>query len=1135
MKILKELNLQDPLHSGYLTSMEGVLEDIFAGYVLLDATKVSKTHILGITSENSSKTPPNTEPLLPIIYISAKASDLFHVTNRKAPSTFAETLLSPETVLELNTGCLKALQDKKSQVITLAIAIGSDTKWLNTYILALPNRLLLAFEDATKAIQLEHKLNSSEDRFQSLVRTVPGIIYEWYICHNGHTGFSYVSPSLDDLDYGITAKGVMEYWQNCFKIHPDDEIVFHENVKTATENQSEFTQELRVTLNSGRKVVLECRARPTRFEDDRTVFTGMFLDITKQKLDRTELERTQEMVRLFANNVSDLISLHDAHGKYLYITPSSERLLGVPDFDFSGLSGDALVYQEDRCKLMRAGELSIRQPDTTQTVRYRMQTHSGQWRWFQAILKGVEDPTSKVVTKFIRSARDIHLQVETEREMVQTKEMLEQQTLELVALTDSLESSRQSLLTIQERYDLAISGTNDGIFDWNFLTNDVYYSPVWYQILGYDIDEMPHQLESWSTLVHPEDLPKTLNAIELHKAGKTELYQNRHRLKSKNGDWIWVWAKGKVVRNTQGEATRMVGTIMNIQDRVEQEEALKLARNEAESANKAKSQFLAIMSHELRTPMTGIMGTLDLLKESPLTSDQIHLLNIMGNSAKSLLNLLNDILDFSKVEAGQLALEHTRFDIFTLVRDVVELFAATASIKGTRLELSMPKVYQRKLVGDSTRIRQVLFNLIGNAVKFTEGGKVDLILKQDTGQALGTSDPSDYVLHFSIKDTGVGMDEHILESIFSPFVQSDTTISRKYGGTGLGLSICKQLVELMGGQIGVESKRDEGSTFWFTIPVITDTSIDSMMDSPKPISAAPFKHSIESVSNAPTTAAVSPAQCFKVLVAEDNETNRLIIKTMLERLGHSVTLAENGAIACEAVLFEGFDIILMDMQMPIMDGESATRTIRTLPAPKSQIPIVALTADAMPEHHKVYMESGLNEILTKPIKREVLEAALQKHVVQNTLDNGTIVSDTTETNLESLEYFMPEAIESNDTSVLETFRDGLINIPIHDTDQIASLVEFIGIEKMQELMQQFLDSVPETMLEIAKAKSDQNWDGFRKICHTMKGASLNIGFKRIGEICQYLNYETKGFDDAEALLIDLTDAITASNAAPKIV
>ena len=651
----------------------------------------------------------------------------------------------------------------------------------------------------------------------------------------------------------------------------------------------------------------------------------------------------------------------------------------------------------------------------------------------------------------------------------------------------TIERQVEQLGIEQERLNLALEGSNSGLWDWNLHTDEAYFSPSWKAQIGYGQDEIANSFAEWESRVHPADLERSRQLVRDYLDGDISVYENVHRLRHKEGHYVWILARGRALRGADGKAYRMVGThvdvseqksvaekfqaifqhstdgyvlldtlfhiidsnpvsrallgasadefdgrdlfafsppeqpdgsasdeaarswlkralgtgftrfewcfrrndgeelpaevtlvrivlddrkllFANIHDLTDRkrteailrraEEEQRDARRQAEAASRAKSDFLATMSHEIRTPMNGVLGMLQLLEETDTTPRQSRYIDLAQQSARSLLSIINDILDLSKVEAGRLELDTVAFDARALVQEVMALFEERAEEKGLQLRLRVQRAPPSALLGDPGRLRQILVNLVGNALKFTDAGTVSVRLAskpRDDGRCEVT---------ISIRDTGIGIDEDTRARLFQPFTQADATTTRRYGGTGLGLAICRKLTELMGGRIWVESKSGAGAEFRVRIP---------------------FSRAEETAGQAAPAPPADPAvgRGRRALLVEDNPINQTVARAMLGRLGLYVTTVANGEQALDALAEGSFDLVLMDVQMPVMDGYEATRRLRVLEEEKGRkrTPVVALTANAMPEHRDACLAAGMDDYLAKPIVREELSNIVQRWAV----------------------------------------------------------------------------------------------------------------------------------------------------------
>jgi PAS domain S-box-containing protein len=911
---------------------------------------------------------------------------------------------------------------------------------------------------------------------------------------------------------------------------------------------------------------------------------GVSLDITDSVNASSQLQQQTEQLRL-AEKRLERASLSSFEGHWeadlgsgtLWYSSSFRTLLGYPDGELP-LQLDTLEFlthyeDHDAYRIALDEHLNANKPFDIET---RLRMASGEYRWFR--LRGTAERAANAAVVIAGSIQDIH-----------------QQKL----IEDALGAT-------QRRFERAINGTQDGLWELEVATDTNWCSPRLAQLLGYDSGRLSSG-NFLRALAHLEDVEKIDEAVRLHYSHGTP-FDLEVRLKSASGEYRWYRARASAERGTDGHAQRLSGSLQDVTDARAAREELVRATEAAQAASRAKSHFLANVSHEIRTPMNGIIGMTGLMLETNLDRTQRDYAETIRSSADSLLTVINDILDFSKIEAGKLDLENIELDVRSNVEDVGSMMAFQAATKGLELVVSVHPEVPDRVLGDPQRLRQCLINLVSNAVKFTKQGEIVLDVRPESigGQVVQT--------RFEVRDTGMGIPAATLKTLFHPFVQADSSTTRHFGGTGLGLSIVRRLVEMMGGEVGVTSEVGVGSRFFFTLPltaveatvpsmpihnplagrilvvddnvtnqhvlatllkhagydvecagsaaigltklsaavgakrafhmVITDfmmpdmdgamfgekiiatpeladtrmvmlTSLDRHGDTPrlaalgfaayltKPVRTRELLYAVAKVmSGEPrqwqmdtqpmitrgTLNQDAAQQRFagRVLLVEDNVVNQKVAVRFLERLGCSVEVAANGQEGVAAAAEGKFDVILMDLQMPVMDGMTATRKIRESET-SGHIPIIALTANAMSGDRERCEAAGMDGYLTKPIDVERLRNVLTKFG----LSKGEPPAPPVEA---------PAATPSGQRPPVDL---RAFNEIVADDHEFA-----------QELIATFIQSGEQQLDEIASMIANESREPLAKAAHKLKGACANIHAHILQTFAHRLESDAKSADRA---------------------
>ncbi|WP_396627508.1 ATP-binding protein [Luteitalea sp.] len=514
-------------------------------------------------------------------------------------------------------------------------------------------------------------------------------------------------------------------------------------------------------------------------------------------------------------------------------------------------------------------------------------------------------------------------------------------------------SAERALERERHRLGLALAASDVGVFEFHARSGLLDWDARVWEMHGLD-PRASWTLGDWAGIVHPDDAHAAIDDLMGAVEHRTPL-QTQYRILTAAGEVRHIRCNARVL--DQDGAPVVVGVNIDISGDVRVQQDLAAERAQAEAATRAKSQFLATMSHEIRTPMNGVLGMLELLLRSGLTPEQLERAATAHASAESLLRILNDILDLSKLEQHQVAIESIPYEPALVLAEVMALLRPRAAEKGLRFSQELVREVPRWIAGDPMRLRQVVLNLTGNAIKFTACGSVTVRVRLDRGDAARPC------LRVEIADTGEGIAPEAQARLFQQFVQADASTSRRFGGTGLGLAISKQLVELMGGRIGVTSQVGRGSTFWFEVPAVTtvpDGAPASTARGPAP------------------GAADAEVPALRILAVDDNAVNRRIAQAFLSPQGHRVTVADGGVEALARLQDEPFDLVLLDVQMPVMDGPACLARLRALEAPVRDVPVIAVTANAMAGDREQYLAAGFDDYVSKPMTMTGLAEAVAR-------------------------------------------------------------------------------------------------------------------------------------------------------------
>ncbi len=532
----------------------------------------------------------------------------------------------------------------------------------------------------------------------------------------------------------------------------------------------------------------------------------------------------------------------------------------------------------------------------------------------------------------------------------------------LLEAQSKISMAEANLKESEERLRLAIRGSNDGIFDWNFKNHQLYWSPQYKAMLGYEDNEIDSTEEIFRTLLHPEDQEYFWENFNNYINGSLSEFSCIFRMVHKGGRTVWIHGRGKAIFDEEGQPVRFIGAHTDVSYIKEHERQLQEEKDRAERASAAKGEFLAHMSHEIRTPLTAVSGIAEIFSQGDFQNDMHRkLVMTLKTSTESLKELITDILDFSRIESGEVELHNQSFLLGELFDQVINIMTVKANEKHLEFSFHYDELKETAFFGDKQRLRQILINLVGNAIKFTEKGHVTVRARIEPVADL-------HILRIDVEDSGIGIPEHAIELIFDKFRQADSSVSRRYGGSGLGLSISRNLATMMGGTIKVTSEQEKGSTFSLILPFTSVLMDDSSIDMSEVVRVQKLNDRLKALIG----------EKKRILLVEDYEGNIVVLSYILNSLNCAFDVAKTGLEAVQKWKERHYDLVLMDVQMPEMDGLTATRIIRNVEDEQGLVktPIIGLTAHALMVDKQKCIDAGMDDYLSKPIVEDELKSAI---------------------------------------------------------------------------------------------------------------------------------------------------------------
>ncbi len=731
------------------------------------------------------------------------------------------------------------------------------------------------------------------------------------------------------------------------------------------------------------------------------IYLIVLYDLSNQKFILNQSVEKEKAYRELVETVSDIIYRVNEKGLFLYVNPTAIHVTGYSEEELINAHFTSLVSVKFKSKLVSFYNFQMKESIQSTYIEFPIMTKSGKEIWVGQTVDLHKLPNGKM--EFIALCRDI----------------------------SDRKKAEKALILSEDKYRSIIENLELGLLEVGKNGVIVKAYPQFCHLTGYTASELEGKI---ATELLVKQNSKTIVESETMKRKKGIPSVYELELIRKDGESIWVMISGAPYYNEKNEIAGTVGIHLDISDRKKMEEELILAKDIAEKSLRSKDIFVANMSHEIRTPMNAIIGMSRLLADSGLTEKQHNYIKAIQTSSENLLAIVNDLLDFAKLEAGKMELELITANLKDTIENTIQLWELKIDEKGLVFEKNIDHLLNDCYLFDPTRLSGVLTNLLHNALKFTKTGKLQLNVRIEE-----EAEQSDQIL-FEVIDTGIGIPSDKLNGIFESFVQAESSTTRNYGGTGLGLSIAKDLVQLMGGELSVHSEVNKGSTFYFSLKLNRSQQLVIQRDS----------YSMENIEG------------VRVLLVEDNQINRFMAQTILEQWKVDVTCAENGGEAVDLLKYSTFDLILMDMQMPVLDGLQATWMIRN--KLKITTPIIALTANAIKGELEKCMEVGMNGFVSKPFTQEVLQKEMYTILKREKLIMETTTTDNRE-NTTLLDLTLLHRNTNSDAAFMKKMVLLVIDETTNKVKEMESLLLEKNIEKISRLAHSMKPSIDHVAIQ----------------------------------------------------------------------